>query len=432
VNPKKSMASNRANLAILALMIAWLAHRTNRVGLAMAIAEALGLGDFYERYQNAYRPLHREIFGPLDWSDVLDTSLTSALTLNATRRIDALQFLVTDHGHGVFSLPFLRPEVAARLASEVSHFRRSENHVSAAPTSMHEYGVVLGADGLDGLQGLESTLLRALALVSGALYGPNSSASSSTHSEVPSSALLSVHPVERCCSRHHAFVVNYNSSEQAELDMHHDASSVTLNVCLSQDAARVDKPAEDHGESQPEEDGALRFCGFVGTEAHRRRTVTLRHAVGRAVIHLGGHRHGVARLAAGNTRQNLILWARSRDELQAAAQLHPRELPPDSECLSWTHDADYEEQSLPPAAIRSREKRRLSAELLELAARATDEHIDQLPPGHQDVVRMLRHAALGQGMGVRGAEQADRIPGGHVVVEHPDNRPRPPTAEIVD
>ena len=148
----------------------------------------------------------------------------------------------------------------------------------------------------------------------------------------------------------------------------------------------------------------LRFCGFVGDEAHRRRTVTLRHALGRAVIHLGPHRHGATEVARG-TRQNLIVWgkrAAEPDESRGSsgdARLHPSELSADVECLSWSHDHDYDEQyaarglELPPAAKEYRAKERAQAELIDLASRATDEHIEALPPDHRPIVRLLRQAA---------------------------------------
>lgn len=108
--------------------------------------------------------------------------------------------------------------------------------------------------------------------------------------------------------------------------MHHDASDITLNVCIQQsiqqDAQQdIEQPEEDEADEQeqpgasatgkapvearspltapPSEAGhqsregrrlppsALSFCGVVGSRGHRRHSVTLRHRVGRAVVHLG-------------------------------------------------------------------------------------------------------------------------------------------------
>ena len=88
------------------------------------------------------------------------------------------------------------------------------------------------------------------------------------------------------------------------------------------------------------------------------------------------------------------------------ARIHPLELSPDLDCLSWTHDHDYEDhRPLPPAALALREKRKVEIELMELASRATDEHISKLSPAHQPWVRLLRTAA--QQMPHHGAQHDD-------------------------
>ncbi|KAH8070426.1 procollagen-lysine 5-dioxygenase [Aureococcus anophagefferens] len=99
----------------------------------------------------------------------------------------------------------------------------------------------------------------------------------------------------RSLDHHHLFAVRYAVGEDETLAMHHDASEVTLNVCLG---------------TAGFEGGALQFCGRVGDGDHRAASGALDHRVGTAVLHLGRHRHGVARLASGE-RANLVLWARS-------------------------------------------------------------------------------------------------------------------------
>ncbi len=110
-------------------------------------------------------------------------------------------------------------------------------------------------------------------------------------------------------------------------------------------------------------------------------------------------------MGEGALRQNLILWGRmSREDpplsrgddhfSRVADALHDHESLPDLECLSWTHDADFEQHApLPAVALRAREKRRHMEELMALAARATDAHIAALPPNHRPLVRMLRSMA---------------------------------------
>ena len=86
---------------------------------------------------------------------------------------------------------------------------------------------------------------------------------------------------------------------------------------------------------------------------------------------------------------------------RVAHALHEHESPPDLECLSWTHDADFEKYApLPAAAVRAKEKQREMDELIALAARATDAHIAALPPNHRPLVQMLRAMAAPGGTDV--------------------------------
>ena len=109
-------------------------------------------------------------------------------------------------------------------------------------------------------------------------------------------ALYASEPFATSIDHHHSFVVEYSTAEGGDrgLDMHHDASEVTLNVCLGREFTGA----------------GLRFCGRFGGAAHRRELCVLRHAKGRAVLHLGRQRHGADALTAGS-RVNLIVWARS-------------------------------------------------------------------------------------------------------------------------
>ena len=55
------------------------------------------------------------------------------------------------------------------------------------------------------------------------------------------------------------------------LDMHHDASEITLNVCLSTGFTGA----------------GLRFCGEFGSTDHRITSTVASHQRGRAIVHLG-------------------------------------------------------------------------------------------------------------------------------------------------
>jgi hypothetical protein len=119
------------------------------------------------------------------------------------------------------------------------------------------------------------------------------------------------------------------------LDMHHDASEVTLNVCLGREF----------------EGGGLQFCGDFGSFDHRKARLAWQHTPGVALLHLGRQRHGAETITSGE-RYNLIVWARSSAFRGAAAYGHvapdgyPRDEErdvPDRLCLSKSNDRDYEE-----------------------------------------------------------------------------------------
>ena len=139
----------------------------------------------------------------------------------------------------------------------------------------------------------------------------------------------------------HTFCVEYKAEELGDgdrnLDMHHDAAEVTLNVCLGRGVFEA---------------SGLQFCGRFGARNHRGDQLRLKHKVGQAVMHLGRHRHGADDIAKGE-RINLIVWARSTSFRAAAAYGHvppdgyPKELGEgsvDRVCLSRANDADYEEK----------------------------------------------------------------------------------------
>ena len=108
---------------------------------------------------------------------------------------------------------------------------------------------------------------------------------------------------------HHSFVVQYKASlaqqGDAGLDMHHDASEATLNICLGREFSGA----------------GLRFCGRFGTDNHRQMQFVHSHRLGQAVIHLGRHRHGADDISTGE-RLNLIMWGRNTAFRGAAAFGH--------------------------------------------------------------------------------------------------------------
>jgi len=129
---------------------------------------------------------------------------------------------------------------------------------------------------------------------------------------------------------HHSFVVSYREDQDLGLDMHTDDSDVTLNVCLGEKFSGA----------------GLTICGDVGSPQHRIKSHTYEHVVGRGLLHLGRRRHGSDDLTEGR-RLNLVMWNYNRGYRQSEAYFRrsyrAESRPPDAECVSYTHDRDYEQ-----------------------------------------------------------------------------------------
>ncbi|GMI16413.1 hypothetical protein TrLO_g12303 [Triparma laevis f. longispina] len=217
---------------------------------------------------------------------------------------------------GVYTFELFPPPFCAELVAIIDAFEAT-TLPRRRPNTMNNYGLVLTEIGLEAYA--TSLLERIIAPLSARLWPE----------EVFSTSL----------DAHHTFCVEYRAEELGKgdrnLDMHHDASEVTLNVCLGR------------GEFSA---SGLRFCGEFGKADHRQSKLQLQHSLGRAVLHLGRHRHGADDIASGE-RVNLIVWARSSAFRAAAAYGHvnPDGYPKKPEsgevhqvCLSKANDADYE------------------------------------------------------------------------------------------
>lgn len=233
-----------------------------------------------------------------------------------------LQRLVTKVGPGIYAFELFTQAFCDLFVNEIDSFEAS-GLPCRRPNTMNKLGLVVNDIGFEPLM---TDLLECLiAPMCQALYSDEIHTSSLDH--------------------HHSFVVRYrnNSTFKQEdgnkgLDMHHDASEATLNVCLGRD---------------PFPGGGLRFCGRYGDQNHRLNSVVHSHTKGWAVLHLGRHRHGADDIEGGQERMNLIVWARSSAFRGAAAFGHvaldgsPIEKQvagPDLLCLSKANDGDYEEQ----------------------------------------------------------------------------------------
>lgn len=218
-------------------------------------------------------------------------------------------------GSGIYSFELFTPQLCALLVDEVDAFETTELP-RRRPNTMNRAGLIVNEIGMHAL--MSSLLEVVVAPLTLALFP----------SEVFASTL----------DHHHSFVVQYSTADggDRELDMHHDAAEMTLNVCLGKDFAGA----------------GLRFCGEFGSSSHRRTHAVHAHVPGRAVLHLGRQRHGADAISSGE-RLNLIMWARSSAFRGAAAFGHvppdgyPQEAEPhapDRLCLSKSNDRDYERQ----------------------------------------------------------------------------------------
>lgn len=268
---------------------------------------------------------------------------SAALTASAE---ETLRSLITQDSPRIFSFDLFTLPFCDDLLRELDNYEAS-GLPQRRPNTMNNYGVIVNDI---GMQALMDGLLELL--------------------EPVARRLFATEPVVCGLDHHHSFVVQYKSDHlrgDRGLDMHHDASEVTMNVCLGRENFRG---------------GDLLFCGMADEGAHRRYQYSHKHVRGRAVMHLGRHRHGaedilpaqqvsasagpgdVAGTDEGSSegsnaggagvvnseRLNLIMWLRSSVFRSAAAYGHisPDAFPkakedgvPDICCLSKYNDTDY-------------------------------------------------------------------------------------------
>eukprot|EP00308_Calcidiscus_leptoporus_P012505 CAMPEP_0119367524 /NCGR_PEP_ID=MMETSP1334-20130426/14299_1 /TAXON_ID=127549 /ORGANISM="Calcidiscus leptoporus, Strain RCC1130" /LENGTH=407 /DNA_ID=CAMNT_0007383947 /DNA_START=45 /DNA_END=1268 /DNA_ORIENTATION=+ len=377
------------------LVLATFATRSLFVGPVETFFELLGVSNWpiYVEWRDAYSALHRPLQAGVLRDEWLDERLAGALR-NTTHRDEALRGLVRREGAGVFTLPLLSQSFCEMLAEELAHYAAWQHGAMSPPNEMNDYGVVLSELGLGALmEALREHVLRPLAV---ALYARTDVDDTGSDNEAAAARAAAEAGAAACCDEHHAFTVRYAADEQPGLDMHHDDSDVTLNVCISATgrASAVDAQLERASRTEGSPIGSsLSFCGVVGHVDHRRFRFTLEHRVGVAVLHLGAQRHGVHDIVAG-TRQNLIMWGRVRHSSRRTAngaRLHPAELPPDERCLSWTHDGDYVRyRELPLEGVRRAKEREQMRQLLEAVHGMTDAQLEYLPAHHRPIMRMLR------------------------------------------
>jgi len=129
-------------------------------------------------------------------------------------------------------------------------------------------------------------------------------------------------------SHHHAFVVHYKEGEDLDLDIHADASCITLNLCLGRTFTGGDLAFEEY----------VPGFSYSNTSVIDRKRIRFKQ--GMAILHRGQHRHEALMLEHGE-RVNLVLWlfgedgyvritdydeALSRDEIWNMEKYKPTEL----------------------------------------------------------------------------------------------------------
>lgn len=263
-----------------------------------------------------YMPKYPSLFMAKVQDDWLVDSFRSALVDGSD---DALRNILRTEVPGrVYSFDMLAPAFCAMLLEELEQYEASGMPV-ARPNSMNNYGLIVNQIGMKPL--LDELQKRCLLPLSRVLF-----------------------PKQSDFTSHHSFMVKYRHGEDLGLDMHHDDSDVTLNVCLG----------------KMFEGATLSFCGYFGDPDHRKHVHTYTHRLGRAVLHLGTHRHGADNILSGE-RFSLIMWStgkyRETDEYKS---VHGRNLHGadqgdlDPICLSYTHDPDYGEHKGYPEGVAAK------------------------------------------------------------------------------
>lgn len=225
-----------------------------------------------------HRPRHAWLYArPVDVRRWLTADVADALLSRDATRMRSLVRTEAERTK-LFSLQLFSDEACAALIDEVTAFEDSGLPASR-PNSMNRYGLVLDHIGLrpvlDELRAAIMPLMREL------FAGERGIDS---------------------IDDHHAFVVQYAASGAAiagdvDLGFHYDESEFTVNVCLGRQFTG----------------SRLFFRGLLEKPETQDEDLLVTHQQGRALLHIGKHRHGAEPIESGS-RFNLIFWFRSRHE----------------------------------------------------------------------------------------------------------------------
>lgn len=206
---------------------------------------------------------------------------------------------------------------------EVEHFENTGLPVMA-PNSMNNYGVVLEELGFSTFY---DQLLEYVRPVVRVLYGESAaSLLDSHHAFIVSRNVAIFLLIDR------SLKVQYKISEDLDLGFHYDESEITINLCLGKKFTGLSffslcRPLTFV------EGGTLYFRGLLEVPETHNEDFEYTHTPGRAIMHIGKHRHGANAIKSGvscsevyilsnnpQERYNLIVWWRSNKLRQMEAE----------------------------------------------------------------------------------------------------------------
>ena len=182
----------------------------------------------------------------------------------------------------VFMAPFLSEDQCRSLLYAIKNQPEKSKNTLDSPNNMHEYGVILHDPDLRAwIDELANTTLR-----------------ETIQEKFPGMPGYYF-------SSHHSFITIYSKEANQDLSLHVDASHITLNICLENQAQGADlvftgTRCRDHVDTLPDDP-----------------MTRLTFRAGDAVLHVGNQRHFVTDLESGG-RTNLVIWMR----LEGAAYDH--------------------------------------------------------------------------------------------------------------
>ena len=203
--------------------------------------------------------------------------------------LDAVLTTLSDETRLV-SFPLLAINTCMQMIEELEAFEAS-GMPCIRPNSMNNFGLVLGDLGFDAM--LDDLMASVVSPLASVLYPE-------FHGDQLDSQ--------------YGFVVQYRLNEDRELAFHVDNADVTLNVCLGTSFGG----------------GDLLFRGWIFDPSTHSESLSVPHAPGTALLHLGRHRHEATPIVYGE-RYNLILWCSSSVSTYCSHHHHYGPHPPSTD-----------------------------------------------------------------------------------------------------